>query len=235
MVNRLLIPFGLHHLLNSLPWFQLGNCTNAAGETLHGDITCFFSGASGTNAWTGSFMTGFFPIMMFALPGAALAIYHTAKPERKKLTGGVMISVALTAFLTGITEPLEYAFAYVAFPLYLVHALLTGSSLALCNALGIKDGFGFSAGLTDYIINFGRASELSGGPGKVLLLILIGLVYAVIYYVVFRFAITKWNLRTPGREDEGNDTTGGASVFDEAQLAASESTGKADAQKEGRI
>ena len=234
-INRLLIPFGLHHLLNSLPWFQLGNCTNAAGETLHGDITCFFSGASGTNAWTGSFMTGFFPIMMFALPGAALAIYHTAKPERKKLTGGVMISVALTAFLTGITEPLEYAFAYVAFPLYLVHALLTGSSLALCNALGIKDGFGFSAGLTDYIINFGRASELSGGPGKVLLLILIGLVYAVIYYVVFRFAITKWNLRTPGREDEGNDTTGGASVFDEAQLAASESTGKADAQKEGRI
>ena len=96
--------------------------------------------------------------------------------------------------------------------------------------MGIKDGFGFSAGLTDYIINFGRASELSGGPGKVLLLILIGLVYAV-----FRFAITKWNLRTPGREDEGNDTTGGASVFDEAQLAASESTGKADAQKEGRI
>ena len=118
-INRLLIPFGLHHLLNSLPWFQLGNCVNAAGETLHGDITCFFNGTVETNSWTGSFMTGFFPIMMFALPGAALAIYHTAKPEKKKVTGGVMFSVALTAFLTGITEPLEYAFAYVAFPLYL--------------------------------------------------------------------------------------------------------------------
>lgn len=233
-INRLLIPFGLHHLLNSLPWFQLGNCTNAAGETLHGDITCFFSGTAGTNAWTGSFMTGFFPIMMFALPGAALAIYHTAKPERKKITGGVMLSVSLTAFLTGITEPLEYAFAYVAFPLYLVHALLTGSSLALCNALGIRDGFGFSAGLTDYIINFGRAAELSGGAGKVLLLLLIGLVYAVIYYVVFRFVITKWNLRTPGREEEGDESNAGASVFDEAQLAANKSTGKENAQKEGR-
>ncbi|MDU1064513.1 MAG: PTS transporter subunit EIIC [Cutibacterium avidum] len=233
-VNRLLIPFGLHHLLNSLPWFQLGDCVNADGATVHGDITCFFSGTAGTNAWTGSFMTGFFPIMMFALPGAALAIYHTAKPERKKITGGVMLSVGLTAFLTGITEPLEYAFAYVAFPLYLVHALLTGSSLALCNALGIKDGFGFSAGLTDYIINFGRAAELSGGAGKVLLLILIGLVYAVIYYVVFRFVITKWNLRTPGREEEGDESNAGASVFDEAQLAANKSTGKENAQKEGR-
>lgn len=233
-INRLLIPFGLHHLLNSLPWFQLGNCTNAAGETLHGDITCFFNGTAATNAWTGSFMTGFFPIMMFALPGAALAIYHTAKPEKKKITGGVMISVALTAFLTGITEPLEYAFAYVAFPLYLVHALLTGSALALVNALGIKDGFGFSAGLTDYIINFGRASQLSGGSGKVLLLLVIGLAYGALYYVIFRFAITKWNLHTPGREEDGADGSAAASVFDEAQLAADASTGKKAAKEEGR-
>lgn len=233
-LNRLLIPIGLHHLLNFLPWFQLGNCTNAAGDTLHGDITCFFNGTTATADWTGNFMTGFFPIMMFALPGAALAIYHTAKPEKKKLTGGIMLSVALTAFLTGITEPLEYAFAYVAFPLYVVHALLTGSSLALCNALGIKDGFGFSAGLTDYLLNFGRAAELSGGAGKVLLLIPIGLVYAVIYYFIFRFAITKWNLHTPGREEEGADGTSGPSVFDEAQMAADSKTGKKAAQKEGR-
>ena len=233
-INRLLIPFGLHHLLNSLPWFQLGNCTNTAGETLHGDITCFFSGAAGSNTWTGSFMTGFFPIMMFALPGAALAIYHTAKPERKKVTGGVMMSVALTAFLTGITEPLEYAFAYVAFPLYLVHAILTGTSLALVNALGIKDGFGFSAGLTDYIINFGRAAQLSGGPGKVLLLLVIGLAYGVIYYFVFRFAITRWQLHTPGREEDG-ESAAAASVFDEAQVAAEASTGKKAAKDEGRV
>lgn len=229
--NRLLIPFGLHHLLNSLPWFQFGSCTNAAGETLNGDLNCFLSGVDGTNAWTGSFMTGFFPIMMFALPGAALAIYHTAKPSRKKLTGGIMISIALTAFLTGITEPLEYTFAYVAFPLYVVHALLTGSALALVNLLGIKDGFTFSAGAFDYILNFGRASELSGGPGKVLLLIVIGLVYAVIYYAIFRFAITKWNLQTPGREDDETDANT-PSVFDEAQTAASKSTGKADAEAE---
>ena len=179
-------------------------------------------------------MTGFFPIMMFALPGAALAIYHTAKPEKKKVTGGVMFSVALTAFLTGITEPLEYAFAYVAFPLYLVHAILTGTSLALVNALGIKDGFGFSAGLTDYIINFGRAAQLSGGPGKVLLLLVIGLAYGVIYYFVFRFAITRWQLHTPGREEDG-ESAAAASVFDEAQVAAEASTGKKAAKDEGRV
>ncbi|WP_058234730.1 PTS transporter subunit EIIC [Devriesea agamarum] len=227
-LNRLLIPFGLHHLLNSLPWFQLGSCTNDKGATVHGDITCFFAGVDGTNAWTGSFMTGFFPIMMFALPAAALAIYHTAKPERKKITGGIMLSVGLTAFLTGITEPLEYAFAYVAFPLYAVHAVLTGTSLALVNALGIKDGFGFSAGLFDYLLNFGRASDLSGSAWKVLALILIGLCYAVIYYLLFRFAITRFKLHTPGRED---GTEGEAvSVFDEAQIAAEKRSGKKAAE-----
>ncbi|MFB9777175.1 PTS transporter subunit EIIC [Brevibacterium otitidis] len=233
-INRLLIPFGLHHLLNNLPWFQLGSCTNSAGETLHGDITCFYSGVDGTADWTGSFMTGFFPIMMFALPAAALAIYHTAHPSRRKLVGGIMLSVALTAFVTGITEPLEYAFAYVAFPLYAVHAVLTGTSLALVNALGIKSGFGFSAGAIDYLLNLGRAAELSGGIGKVLLLIVIGLVYAAIYYFLFRWAIIKFNLHTPGREEEGDAGEGAPSVFDEAQEAAAESTGKKRAQKEGR-
>jgi len=145
-----------------------------------------------------------------------------------------MLSVALTAFITGITEPLEYAFAYVAFPLYAVHAVLTGTSLALVNALGIKSGFGFSAGAIDYVLNLGRASELSGGILPVLLLIVIGLVYALIYYFLFRWAIIKFNLHTPGREEEGDAGTEAPSVFDEAQEAAEKSTGKKRAEEEGR-
>lgn len=220
-VNRLLIPFGLHHLLNNLPWFQFGSYENAAGELVHGDIARFFAG----DPTAGVFMTGFFPIMMFALPAAALAIWHTAKPSRRKITGGIMLSVAFTAFLTGITEPLEFAFAYVAFPLYVVHALLTGSSLALMNALEYRSGFGFSAGFIDYALNFNIATQ----P---LMILVFGLIYGAIYYVLFRFAITKFNLRTPGREDDGEDGAATPSVFDEAQQAAAVSTGKADAEQE---
>ena len=221
-VNRLLIPFGLHHLLNSLPWFQLGQCTNADGDVLHGDNTCFLAGVNGTNDWTGSFMTGFFPIMMFALPAAALAIWRTARPERRKATGALMVSVALTAFLTGITEPIEYAFAYVAFPLYAVHAVLTGTSLAVVNTLGAKDGFSFSAGAIDYLLNFRKSADLSGGvlQGPIMIVI-IGLVYAVIYYFVFSFLIKKLDFKTPGREDDDVDS------FKEAQAAAAQSTGQA--------
>src|SRR5699024_8224355 len=141
-------------------------------------------------------------IMMFALPAAALAIWHTAKPARRKVTGGIMVSVAFTAFLTGITEPLEFAFAYVAFPLYVVHAVLTGSSLALVNALEYRSGFGFSAGAIDFLLNFNIASQ----P---LMIVVVGLGYAVLYYFVFRFAISRFNLKTPGREPEGE---GGAAV-----------------------
>ncbi|WP_448759760.1 PTS transporter subunit EIIC [Actinomyces oricola] len=220
-VNRLLIPFGLHHLLNSIPWFQLGECTTAAGETAHGDLTCFFSGVDGTNAWTGGFMTGFFPIMMFALPGAALAIWHSALPRRRKATGALMISVALTAFLTGITEPLEYAFAYVAFPLYAIHAVLTGSALAVVNLLGIKDGFAFSAGAIDYVLNFGKSADLSGGAVQgPILLVVIGLVYGAIYYFLFRFLIARFGFKTPGREEDDAD------AFAAAQEQAAQSTGK---------
>ena len=220
-VNRLLIPFGLHHLLNSLPWFQLGQCTNADGDVLHGDNTCFLAGVNGTNDWTGSFMTGFFPIMMFALPAAALAMWHTAKPAKRKATGALMVSVALTAFLTGVTEPLEYAFAYVAFPLYAIHAVLTGLALVIVNALGIKTGFTFSAGLFDYLINMGKSSDLSGGfiQGPIMLIV-IGLAYAAVYYFLFRFLITKFGFRTPGREDDETDG------FQEAQAIAAEATGK---------
>ncbi|MEJ2871635.1 PTS transporter subunit EIIC [Actinomycetospora sp. OC33-EN08] len=187
MANRLLIPLGLHHILNSVVWFVLGDYNGAQG-----DIARFFAG----DPTAGTFMTGFFPIMMFALPAAALAIVHEARPEQRKVVGGIMASVALTSFLTGITEPLEYAFVYVAWPLYLVHAVLTGTSLALCNALGIHDGFTFSAGAIDYVINFGQAT-------RPLWLIPIGLGYAVVYYVVFRVVIRRFNLRTPGREEDG--------------------------------
>jgi PTS system N-acetylglucosamine-specific IIC component len=200
-VNRLLIPLGLHHILNSVVWFVIGDYNGATG-----DLNRFFAG----DPDAGTFMTGFFPIMMFALPAAAIAIWHEARPDQRKIVGGIMLSTALTAFLTGITEPLEFSFLFVAWPLYVVHAILTGTSLALTNALGIHDGFTFSAGFFDYLINFGQAT-------KPLLLIPIGLVYAVIYYVLFRFVIRKWNLRTPGREEDAEAVVGSAD--DEAQPA----------------
>jgi PTS system N-acetylglucosamine-specific IIC component len=189
VANRLLIPLGLHHIINSVVWFILGDYNG-----VHGDLNRFFAGDP--NA--GTFMTGFFPIMMFALPAAAMAIWHEARPEQRKVVGGIMLSTALTAFLTGITEPLEFSFLFVAWPLYVIHAVLTGTSLALTNALGIHDGFSFSAGAIDYLLNFGHAT-------RPLWLIPIGLAYAVVYYVLFRFVIRKWNLRTPGREEETND------------------------------
>jgi PTS system N-acetylglucosamine-specific IIC component len=196
VANRLLVPLGLHHILNSVVWFILGDFNGT-----HGDLNRFFAG----DPTAGTFMTGFFPIMMFALPAAALAIWHEARPGQRKLVGGIMVSVALTSFLTGITEPLEYSFVYVAWPLYLIHAILTGTSLALVNALGIHDGFTFSAGALDYLVNFGQAT-------KPLWLIPIGLAYAVVYYVVFRFVIRRWNLRTPGREEEAEETAEGAAT-----------------------
>ncbi|NKY40399.1 PTS transporter subunit EIIC, partial [Cellulomonas septica] len=189
--NRLLVPIGLHHLLNSLPWFQFGEYTDANGDVWNGDIARFLHG----DPTAGTFMTGFFPIMMFALPAAALAIVHTSKAKNRKVIAGIMGSAALVSFVTGVTEPLEFAFVYVAYPLYAIHAVLTGTSLALTNALGIRDGFGFSAGAIDYVLNF-RIAE------QPLLLILIGLGYAVVYYFLFRWVITRWNLRTPGRDDD---------------------------------
>ncbi len=192
-VNRLLIPFGLHHLLNSVPWFAVGSY-EVGGEVYRGDIARFLHG----DPTAGAYMTGFFPIMMFALPAAALAIYHEATPGRRKLVGGVMLSAALTSFLTGVTEPLEFAFMFVAWPLFLVHAALTGTALALVNALGVKSGFAFSAGFIDYALNFTAATQ----P---LLLVPVGLGYAVVYYLLFRVLIRRFDLPTPGRErDEGD-------------------------------
>jgi N-acetylglucosamine PTS system EIICBA or EIICB component len=201
VVNRLLVPLGLHHLVNAVPWFAVGSYETAGGEVVRGDVARFLSG----DPTAGAFMTGFFPIMMFALPAAALAIYHEADAGRRRLVGGVMLSGALTSFLTGVTEPLEFAFMFVAWPLFLMHAVLTGTALALVNALGIKDGFAFSAGAIDYALNFTTATD----P---LLLIPVGLGYAVVYYVLFRAAIRHFDLRTPGRERDdpwGRDGDGG--------------------------
>ncbi|MFE3321286.1 PTS transporter subunit EIIC [Nocardia sp. NPDC059195] len=214
--NRLLIPTGLHHILNSTVWFLVGDYTDASGQLVRGDLNRFFAGDSSA----GTFMTGFFPIMMFALPAAALAIWRNARPSQKKLVGGIMLSTGLTAFVTGITEPLEFSFMFVAWPLYVVHALLTGTSMALVNALGIHDGFTFSAGAIDYLLNFGKATDAW-------MLIPIGLGYAVIYYVLFSFVIKKWNLRTPGREAETDVEVGApdaAVVAAEAAVTATEDT-----------
>ncbi|MFI9386417.1 PTS transporter subunit EIIC [Kutzneria sp. NPDC052558] len=206
VVNRLLIPFGLHNVINSVVWFLSGHFTGADGKDYTGDLTRFFHG----DPTAGGYMTGFFPIFMFALPAAALAIWQTAKPSQKKIVGGIMISAALTAFLTGVTEPIEFSFMFVAWPLYVIHAALTGTSLALVNALGIHDGFTFSAGGIDFVLNWGIAQ-------KPWLLLIIGVIYGVIYYFVFRFVITRWNLRTPGREDDADEQLeGGGAVAETA-------------------
>ncbi|MFJ9035541.1 PTS transporter subunit EIIC [Streptomyces sp. NPDC102406] len=186
VANRALIPIGMHHLLNSFPWFQAGSYDGKSG-----DINRFLAG----DPTAGQFMTGFFPIMMFALPAACLAIVHCARPERRKVVGGMMFSLALTSFVTGVTEPIEFTFMFIAPVLYAIHAVLTGVSMALTWALGMKDGFGFSAGLVDFLLNLGIAS-------KPWLLVLVGLCFAALYYVIFRFAITKFNLPTPGRESD---------------------------------
>ncbi|MER5772283.1 PTS transporter subunit EIIC [Streptomyces sp. NPDC001985] len=186
VANRALIPVGMHHLLNSFPWFQAGSY-----EGKNGDIARFLAG----DPTAGQFMTGFFPIMMFALPAACLAIVHCARPERRKVVGGMMLSLALTSFVTGVTEPIEFTFMFIAPVLYAIHAVLTGVSLALTWALGMKDGFGFSAGAVDFLLNLGIASNPWG-------LALVGLCFAAVYYVVFRFAITRFNLPTPGRESD---------------------------------
>jgi PTS system N-acetylglucosamine-specific IIC component len=191
IANRGLLVIGLHQFLNVPIWFQFGSYTKPDGTVVHGDINRFLAG----DPTAGQFTTGFFPIMMFALPAAALAITHCAKPHRRKAVGGLMLSVGLTSFVTGITEPLEYSFLFIAPLLYALHAVLTGVSMAVTWGLGVKDGFSFSAGLIDYVINWGLAT-------KPWMIIPIGLCFAVVYYAVFRFAITKFNLPTPGREPE---------------------------------
>lgn len=210
VLNRLLIPFGLHHVLNSLFWFQFGSFTNAAGKVITGDLNRFF--ALDPNA--GTYMTGFFPIMMFGLPAACLAMITAAKKENKKAVTGMFLGIALTSFLTGITEPIEFSFMFLAPGLYAIHALLSGTALAVTSALGIKAGFGFSAGLFDMVLNWGIST-------KPFLLVLVGLVYAVIYYFVFLFFIKNFNIPTPGRaEDEESATLSGLNDSELSERAA---------------
>nr|WP_269326003.1 N-acetylglucosamine-specific PTS transporter subunit IIBC [Chromobacterium aquaticum] len=190
VLNRVLIVTGLHHILNTIVWFQVGDFASAAGKVVHGDLTRFFAG----DKTAGMFMSGFFPVMMFGLPAACLAMHRTAKQENKQAVGGLLFSMALTAMLTGVTEPVEFAFMFLAPALYAIHAVLTGLAMALMHALNIKLGFGFSAGLFDYLLNFG----LSTNP---LLLVPVGIGYFALYYVLFVFFIKKFDLKTPGRED----------------------------------
>jgi PTS system N-acetylglucosamine-specific IIC component len=201
VLNRLLLVTGLHHILNSLTWFVFGSFTQPDGVAVHGDLHRFF--ASDPSA--GTFMTGFFPVMMFGLPAACLAMFHEAPKERRAVVGGLLFSMALTSFLTGVTEPIEFSFMFLAPVLYVIHALLTGLALAICSALGIHLGFTFSAGAIDYVLNYGLST-------KGWLAIPIGVVYAVVYYGLFRFFIRKFNMATPGREPITADEETGSAV-----------------------
>jgi N-acetylglucosamine PTS system EIICBA or EIICB component len=190
----MLIPLGLHHIPNSYIWFLYGDYQPPeGGKVVTGELTRFYAGDTSAGLLT----SGFYPILMFGLPAAALAMIHVANKKQRKVAVGILSAAALTAFLTGITEPLEFAFMFVAFPLYVIHALLTGLSLAIAYLLDIHLGFSFSAGLIDLIL-------WGGAPAakNIWLLIGMGVVFFFVYYFLFRFAITKWNMRTPGREPE---------------------------------
>lgn len=201
--NRLLIPVGLHHALNSVFWFDVAGIN---------DIPNFLAGQQAIDSGlatvgvTGRYQAGFFPVMMFGLPGAALAIYHCARKEHKAKVAGIMMAGAFAAFFTGITEPLEFSFMFVAPVLYVIHAFLMAISVYIAASMEWISGFGFSAGLVDMFLS-------SRNPLAVhwYMLIVQGIVFFFIYYGIFRFTITKFNLKTPGREDEvvGDETADG--------------------------
>ena len=186
VLNRLLLVTGLHHILNNVAWFIVGDYHGTTG-----DLNRFFAG----DPTAGSFMTGFFPVMMFGLPAACFAMYRSARPERRKAVGGMLLSMGLTSFLTGVTEPIEFTFIFLAPSLFLIHAVLTGAAMAIAHLLGMLLGFGFSAGFLDYALNFSKAT-------RPLLLLPLGAVYALLYYGIFRYAIVRFDLKTPGREDQ---------------------------------
>jgi PTS system N-acetylglucosamine-specific IIC component len=197
-VNRLLIPFGLHNIINPIMWFIVGEYTPPGGEPVFGDLHRYFAGDPNS----GLYMAGFFPVMMFGLPAAALAITHCARPERRKVVGGIMLSAAFASFLTGVTEPIEFAFIFVAPLLFCIHAVLTGISMWLADLLNIHLGFGFSASAIDFFINFRK-----GNTHNPWLIWVVGAAYAVVYYVIFRWAILKFNIPTMGREPEEETPT----------------------------
>lgn len=229
VLNRALIPFGLHYILHSVFWFSLGDClkvtydaasavhniclapdvvkglvvggavpgidgssiTQIATDLTRGDLNRFFAG----DPHAGVYMAWAYPIFMGGLPGAALAMYFAAPKARRATVGGMLLSVALTAFLTGITEPIEFSFLFLAPALYALHAVLAGVSMVITNSLGVLHGFGFSAGLIDFVLNWGLAT-------KPWILIPLIVLFFAIYFVVFTFAIRFFKLKTPGREDD---------------------------------
>ncbi|TCP70605.1 glucose-specific PTS transporter subunit IIBC [Baia soyae] len=191
VIERALIPFGLHHIWYAPFWFEFGEYVKSTGEVVKGDVARFFAG----DPTAGTFLTGKFPFMMFGLPAAALAIYQEARPERKKVVGGIMLSGALTSFLTGITEPIEFTFLFVAPVLFAIHCIFAGISFMTMALLNVKAGLTFSGGVIDYLL-YWKISTNSW------VIIPVGLAFAVVYYFGFRFAIRTWNLKTPGREDE---------------------------------
>jgi PTS system N-acetylglucosamine-specific IIC component len=186
VLNRVLIVTGLHHILNNMAWFLLGDYNGVTG-----DLNRFFAG----DPTAGTFMSGFFPVMMFGLPAACLAMYRSAPVERRSAVAGLLFSMALTSFLTGVTEPIEFSFMFLAPVLYAIHAVLTGVAMAFMDAIDVRLGFGFSAGLFDYVLNFKQAT-------RPWMLLPIGLVYFALYYGLFRFFIVRLDLKTPGREAE---------------------------------
>nr|WP_238406931.1 glucose-specific PTS transporter subunit IIBC [Staphylococcus pseudintermedius] len=203
IIERSLIPFGLHHIFYAPFWFEFGSYVNQAGEVVRGDQRIWMAQMKdGVEFTAGAFTTGKYPFMMFGLPAAAYAIYRQARPERKKIVGGLMLSAALTSFLTGITEPLEFSFLFVAPILYVLHVLLAGTSFLVMHLLDVKIGMTFSGGFIDYILygllNWDRTHALYVIP--------VGIVYAIIYYFLFTFVIKNMNLKTPGREDEVAET-----------------------------
>ncbi|MEU1897416.1 PTS transporter subunit EIIC [Nocardiopsis dassonvillei] len=200
VINRLLLPLGLHHVVNSFIWFVSGTYTAPDGTVAHGEITRYFAG----DPDAGGLLSGFFPVLMFGLPGAALAMWLATPKARRTQIGSIMIPAALTAFATGITEPVEFAFIFVAPALFAVHVVLTGISMAVLNALDAQLGFGFSAGLIDMLLN--ATKDNTQGLGVILL---VGLVYFAAYFGIFYLLITRFNLPTPGRErdpDEPGET-----------------------------
>ncbi len=204
VLNRILIITGLHHILNNVAWFIVGDFNGVTG-----DLKRFFAG----DPTAGMFMSGFFPVMMFGLPAACLAMYRTALPERRRATAGLLLSMGLTSFLTGVTEPIEFTFMFLAPFLFVVHALLTGAAMVTMDLLNSKLGFGFSAGLFDYVLNY----KLATHP---LLLVPVGAVYFALYYGLFRWCIVRFNLKTPGREPEEQAQDSQAPAGDDERAGA---------------
>ncbi|MEH6453362.1 MAG: PTS glucose transporter subunit IIBC [Psychromonas sp.] len=223
VVERSLIPFGLHHIWNVPFFFEAGTCTSASGEQLNGVLTCYLSADDASRAAGNGFgqLAGGYMFKMFGLPAAAIAIAHSAKPENRAKVMGIMASAALTSFLTGITEPIEFAFLFVAPFLYAIHALLAGSAFVVTNMLGMVHGTSFSHGLIDFLV-------LSANSQKLIYFIVIGLVYAAIYYTVFRVIIKALDLKTPGREDEEAEETVHVDATEMAILLVAAFGGKAN-------